>query len=605
MDLFSYIKAELPILDVISGYCTLRQIGGYWKGSCPFHSETDASFTVSPHKQIFYCFGCQASGDVIGFMARTENVTQLEAAKYLIERYKLKVPDDLLDSRFKRTTDHAATERYYDVCEQVAAWAHQQLLYTKAPLDYLAERGISEQQVKSFELGYFSGGLKNMQMCISQLAKKNILVDDLLKYGIVLEGRSYLYSPFEERLIFPIKDHVGRYCGFGGRIFKPGDERAKYYNSRESDGFIKGKLLFGLDVAKKPMQEHESVFLVEGYMDCIAMVQHGYTNTVATLGTACTLDHLKVLARYVTTLYILFDGDKAGQKAILRVTQFCWQVNLELKVVVLPPKEDPDSFLKNGGDLNALVDQAKDIFSFFIASVGADFLRQPMAKKLVMAEKIISLISSVVDGFTRDLLLQQASGVMQLPLDTLKERLRSYQQTNRNKTSHESTESDQIFSAVQEDGNDSINKVSDEILLLEEKIFSAILNSIDGVGIFEVHPALLPYFSSRVQRLIERLVAFVAQASFSGTIFNQFLDSLDQDDHEWVIRVSLMFDQSVSKEMYDQLIMRFCKNHWKNIVCDIKQQMLVAKQNKDNETLTSLLKRFLLLKQGMSDRGLV
>lgn len=605
MDLFSYIKAELPILDVVGSYCTLRPIGGYWKASCPFHSETDASFTVSPHKQIFYCFGCQASGDVIGFLAKTENITQIEAAKYLIERYKLKVPDELLDARFKNTTDHATSERYYEVCEQVARWAHQQLLQANAPLDYLEQRGITREQAYTFELGYFPGGLKNMQTCINQLAKKNILVDDLLKYGIVLEGRSYLYSPFEERLLFPIKDHVGRYCGFGGRIFKPGDERAKYYNSREADGFSKGKLLFGLDLAKKDMQEQESVFLVEGYMDCIAMVQHGQTNTVATLGTACTLDHLKTLSRYVTTLYILFDGDKAGQKAILRVTQFCWQVNLELKVVVLPPQEDPDSFLKNGGNLAHLVEQAKDIFSFFISSVGADFLRQPMAKKLDMAEKIIALIGSIPDGFTRDLLLQQASGVMQLPLDTLKERLRHYRQTSRNRMSdgpHDT--SDEISGQTSYESGVS-NRGSEDLLLLEEKIFSVILNSADGAGLFEIESTLLPYFSSRVRRLIECLITLVSSGHASKPFFNQFLDSLDHDDHEWVIRVSLMFDQEVSKEMYNQLIMRFCKNHWKNIVCDIKQQMLIAKQNKDDETLSRLLKKFLLLKQGMSDRGLV
>ena len=166
--------------------------------------------------------------------------------------------------------------------------------------------------------------------------------------GILSESKNALYSPFEDRIMFPITDNLGRFCGFGGRTFMPQDERPKYYNSKENNFFTKGSLIFGLNVAKRDIQHKEIVFVVEGYMDCIAMAQHGYTNTVATLGTACTLEHLKQLSRYASYVYVLYDGDAAGQSAILRLTELCWNVNMDLKVIRLPRQEDPASFLAKG-----------------------------------------------------------------------------------------------------------------------------------------------------------------------------------------------------------------------------------------------------------------
>ncbi len=593
MNLFDFIKTELPILDVIREHIPLKQAGGYWKGVCPFHSEKDASFSVSPDKQIFYCFGCQASGDVISFMAKIENMTQLEAAKYLIEHHTITVPEQLLKTHAKEfSASREEQDRYYKTYQQVTLWAHQKLLKIISARNYLARRDIPDHIIELFEIGYFPSGVTNIKSFIRDMSHQEILLKDLLDFSIIMKKGSFLYSPFEERILFPIKDHLGRHCGFGGRIFQPEDSRAKYYNSKESDWFTKGKLLFGFDLAKKEMQKKECAFLVEGYTDCIAMVQHGYIHTIATLGTACTLDHLKLLARQVTTLYLLYDGDKAGQNAILRIAQLCWQVNIELKVVTLDQKEDPASFLRSKKDLTPIIKKAKDIFLFFVEATSADFFQKPLAKKLALAEKIIRVIGNISPAFKRDLLLQQAAAIMQLNFQSVKNLLNNH--TYKKQTSSEP------IPQIQE------KKQAKEIILLEEKIFSAIINTMDVHANFILDSTLLPYFSNRIQKLLEKIYTFnVEQKNMKSSNFTTFLNSLDQENKDWVIKLSMKFETQITKKIFDQLIFRFCKYNWKKIVNDIKCEIRNAKQQADHEKLNVLLKKFSKLKQNMQNRRLI
>ena len=244
MPIFNFLKDKLSILDVICEYVQLKQAGGYWKGPCPFHQEKEASFTVSPDKQIFYCFGCHAGGDLIAFIAKSENLSQFEAAKFLIDKYQIQVPEHFL----KKIDNHIKEKNnYFDICKVVSIWMSKQLQNNQEVQQYLKKRFIELQQIKYFNIGYFPGGINFINRFIKEMAYSGILVKDLIDVGILMEGKSILYSPFEERIIFPIKDFIGRYCGFGGRIFKQLDQRAKYYNSKESDWFSKGKLLFGFD----------------------------------------------------------------------------------------------------------------------------------------------------------------------------------------------------------------------------------------------------------------------------------------------------------------------------------------------------------------------
>lgn len=603
MALFSFIKSNLSILDVVLEYVRLKQVGNYWKGTCPFHYEKDASFTVSPDKGIFYCFGCNTGGDVITFIAKIENISPLEATRHLIDRYKLNVPEDL-SKEFSCVSGEVATEksRHVFVCEVITDWARKQLLLEKKALQYLNARSIDEKSRTYFRLGYFKGGMRVVNSFIEDARRKNILLQDLLEIGFLIQSGNTIYSPFEDRIMFPIRDVLGRCCGFGGRIFKSSDHRAKYYNSRESNYFQKSQMLFGLDLAKKEMRTKEYAFLVEGYTDCIAMVRHGYKNTVATLGTACSLDHLKILSRYIKTLYVLYDGDTAGQKAALRLTELCWNANLDFKIVVLPSKEDPASYLEKRGELDILIGQAKDIFSFFVDSLGHSFITKSLPEKLELSKKIVRIISKIDDPFKRTLLLQRATSVLQVSLASLEglmmKGIDQAENVRKGETSRGFVEKLEGEGKIPENGKDL-----GEICHLEKKILFAIISKLDGDVDYIVEKDLNSHFSKQMRFFFDRIKAVLGLPR--GSRFTAFFEGLDTKTQAWIGFHSLSFNEEVDPGFFRQLILQFRMQRWKAFVRGVKEDLLKAKQAKNDVKLKELLEKFMHLKEEMKNKGIL
>lgn len=597
MDLFAYLKNALPILGVVQDVVQVRPAGHYWKGSCPFHSETDASFTVSPDRQIFYCFGCHASGDVIAFIAKKENCSQIEAAKFIIDRYNISVPAEILRGAQKAMQGASVEEknRYYLVYERFAYWCHQSLKKNASAHMYVKQRNLSDEIIQQFSIGYFPGGLQPVQQLVSAMANEGIMVKDLIAFGLLGEKKSYYYSPFEERILFPIKDHMGRVCAFGGRVFKQGDERAKYYNSRESEWFIKGKTLYGLDVAKKAMQVSGKAFLVEGYMDCVMMAQHGFAATVATLGTACTLEHLKLLARYVHTLYVLYDGDNAGQSAILRIAEFCWEASIDLEVVMLPRKEDPASFLEKKGDLPALIERAQGIFNFFVTTHVKDFHSKPMAGKIASMHKVFDGVLRISDPMKRDLLLQQAALAVDLPFQSLKDGLAFYARTLPGVRSG-GPEVAVLAVDLEKNGDCDVSE-------LEQKILYGILTHLRDQHFF-IEAKLIPYFSPLVQGILIKIVdQWHDEAAFQSGDTRDL--SFNQEERALVERVLMSFDTVMIDATFTQLKNLFYKNNWKRIAGDFKEKIRMAQLVNDGVRVQELVEAFSQLKQEFADKGLI
>ncbi len=581
MNLFTHLKNQISILDVVQEYTALKKAGIYWKGHCPFHHEKTASFTVSPHKEIFYCFGCHMGGDVITFIGKLENCTPMEAAKHLIDRYQIAIPETLLKET--RSTSSKEKNRYADICAGVAQWCSDNLRKTPSVMAYLGTRGINPASINYFGLGYFPGGLTAIKGLVNAMRSEGFLANDLVEANILAQGKTVLYSPFEERIIFPIKDQLGRHCGFGGRVYKEGDERAKYYNSRENEFFTKGSLIFGLDLAKKSIQKEETVFLVEGYTDCIAMVQHGFTNTVATLGTACTAQHLKQLSRYAQKLVVLYDGDNAGHEAVLRLTQLCWQVSMDLSVVQLPAKEDPASLLSRGHNLKEQITQAMDIFDFFIASMTSNYSNKPLGEKLAVARKIVGIIEQLDDPLKRDLLLQKASKTLEIPFESLKGQLHEP-----NGGAPRESE-DQANSELQ-------GSVESPQLRLERKIFSGIMNN---VKLFNTtnEDYLIAYLPSPLRDILHNLKnARSAQPSLD---FITFFDMLSSEQQNEVTRTMLASNTQLDENEFEQLMTQLHKQHWKLTVHTIKLKLAAARASGDNAAVATVLNDFLELKKKM------
>lgn len=591
MNIFSFIKSRISILDVVNEYATLKKAGLYWKGCCPFHHERTASFTVSPHREIYYCFGCQSGGDVIAFISKVEHCTPLEAARHLAERYSLTVPETVT---WEQSDAHADKKRrYFELCNLVAQWCAQQLQKSSEALHYVSSaRSVSNTTIQKCLVGYFPGGIQFVKQLCQYVQMHSFLATDLIDAKIVFEGKGILYSPFEERIIFPIKDHLGRVCGFGGRIFKERDERAKYYNSHDHEFFNKSTLLFGFDIAKKYVQERDAVFLVEGYTDCVAMIQAGFENTVATLGTACTLEHLKQLSRYAQRLYVVYDGDAAGQKAILRLTQLCWHVDMELYVIVLPSKEDPASFLSKGGNLQVLIDSAPDIFLFFINSLGAQFTNRKLQERMGIVNQLLETIGAITDPLKRDLLLQTAATRFDIPFQTLKDSLKGVHKQARQES--ERQESQTALPKIPES--------TDKFGVLEKKIFSAIL----GYGAFmsqEDEEFLIISLPHPLNTLIKKLQEYKKRNSQFE--FKSFFDELQEEEQKLVSRLLIEQDDTMTSAAFQDLFAQFQKKQWKMMVNDVKIRLAQAQQINSAEEVQKILADFQNLKQKMLRKGLI
>ena len=584
MNLFSYLKTRIFIMQVVSEYTTLKKAGLYWKGQCPFHTEKTASFTVSPHKEIFYCFGCHVGGDVIAFIARMEHCSQKEAAYHLIDRYQIELPAILAHDIQEYKPDN---KRYFQICQGVATWAHAQLLKAEHALSYLASRGISKKTIEHFMIGYIPGGLSQIKKMTADLAKESILVEELIENAILARSKQVLFSPFEERIIFPIMDHLGRPCGFGGRIFKMNDSRPKYYNSHENEHFAKGKLLFGLDKAKKNIQESQELFLVEGYIDCILMCQNGFPNTIATLGTACTLDHLLTLSRYAAQVFALYDGDSAGQQAILRIGELCWQASIELKVICLPLGEDPASFLEKGNNLQFLIEQAKDIFAFYIDTLGINFSQKTLNQKLELTRKILSMIQKIEEPLKQDFLLQTASQKLQIPPDSLKKELKRLEQKEESKVHRPSLTTQP--------------KILPPSLVtpLEKKIFLSIMNNIHLINKSN-EELLITYLPHPLCDILKKLQEEKEKEPTLG--FIQFFELLSEADQHYTSKILLAYQEDSKLPLFDQLILQLQKKRWKEIVTSIKLKLNTAKEAGNEEEIAIIMRNFMDMKKKIISR---
>lgn len=575
MNIFDFIKSQIAILDIISEYTTLKRAGGYWKGLCPFHGEKTGSFTVSPHRQIFYCFGCQASGDVISFIAKIENFSQIEAAKFLVERNSLQLPESVQKEYQQSAGNSNAKEHYFKLCEIVTSWCQQNLATSQPALAYLTSREINAQAISDFKIGYFPKGLPAINGLIKFVQNQGFLANDLLDTFILQKNHEHYFSGFEDRIIFPIQDHLGRFCGFGGRIFKAGDDRVKYYNSHEHTYFNKRATLFGLNLAKKTIQSTQAVFLVEGYTDCIAMHQAGFKNVVATLGTACTSEHIDILARLASKLQVLYDSDKAGIAAVEKLTNLCWNANLEIKVIELPAGEDPASYLKEKHNLLDLINNAKDIYRFVISKTNQQFASQNLGKKVDISNKITEMISKINDPIKRNILLQDAA-------QTLGINLTINYDYKANKTA-----------AIDLENN--LSQLTHESL--EAQLFVIFINN-PKLFVPKYH-YLASYLDIPAKTILQKLIDLKG-AYQDNLSLDLLMEKLDENEQGFVRKCLLTYNDKMVSSI-DQTLVQFHKKHWKTIVGHIKN--LLVQEKSDPEKVRQIIKNFQVLKSEIVDGG--
>lgn len=419
-DFVAELGSRINIVDVISPYVSLKKAGKEYKACCPFHKEKSPSFTVSVEKNFYHCFGCQKNGDAIQFLMDYNKMSYVEAITDLAKQVGMTVPMQE-DSRPRENL-----QPLYDVNELAAKFYQQQLQYHPEAAhaqQYLKRRGLNHDIIQRYGIGYAPSGWENL---LNHATGHQFSVEHCIKAGLVInktEGKK-CYDRFRHRIMFPIRDNRGRVIAFGGRAISDQDT-PKYLNSPETPLFHKGHELYGLWEAGK-QHNAKGIILVEGYMDVVALAQYGFDSAVATLGTACSREHLQKCFRYNKQLYFCFDGDAAGTKAAWRACEIALGLlkdGKSVRFLFLPNGEDPDSFIRKiGADgFKAKCEHATSLADFFFDYLQKDLDLKELDQKAQLANRAAPLLQQIPDAILKELMFTTLSQLVQLPLGVLKE----------------------------------------------------------------------------------------------------------------------------------------------------------------------------------------
>lgn len=415
-ELIEEVRSKNDIVDVISGYVRLQKKGSTYFGLCPFHNEKTGSFSVSPHKQMFYCFGCGAGGNVYTFLMKYENASFQEAIKTLADRAGVKLPEIEYTPEMKQAINEKQT--LLEINKEAAKYFYYSLRSPQGQIgyDYLAGRKLTDETMKQWGLG-FSNKLSND--LTKYLEHKGYSDEMIAKAGLATRDEVHgTHDKFWNRVMFPIQDVNHRVIGFGGRVM--GDGEPKYLNSPETPIFDKSRNLFGLNFARSSKKGH--IILCEGYMDVISMHQAGFTEAVASLGTAFTSGQANILKRFTDSVILSYDSDGAGTKAALRAIGILREVGLTGKVLDLKPYKDPDEFIKNMGSeaFEERIKNARNSFFFEIDVLSRDYNLDDPEEKTRFYREIAKKLCTFSDDIERNNYLEAVAREYTIPSDGLR-----------------------------------------------------------------------------------------------------------------------------------------------------------------------------------------
>lgn len=404
------------IEDVVADYVNLKKAGSNLKGLSPFVDEKTPSFMVSPAKQIFKDFSSGKGGNVVSFLMEHEQFSYPEALKFLAKRYNIEIPEE---QELTQEQKDAQTEKesLFIVNQFAQEFFTNQLFDTdegkSVGLSYFKERGFTEQTIKKFNLGYNPDSWETL---VNAATEKGYKTEYLIKVGLAKQNNNKAYDTYRGRVIFPIHSLAGRVIGFGGRTLKADKNIPKYINSPESVIYNKSQTLYGIFYAKTEIIKQDLCYLVEGYTDVISLHQNGIENTVASSGTSLTEEQIRLIKRYTQNVVVLYDGDAAGIKASFRGTDMLLSQGLNVKVVLFPDGEDPDSFAKGNttADIkNFLTNEAKDFIVFKTQLLSADSKNDPLQKAKLLKE-VVHSISLIPDHITRAVYIKECSRLLEV-----------------------------------------------------------------------------------------------------------------------------------------------------------------------------------------------
>ncbi len=421
-DTINEVIERTDIVDIINEYTHMTQKGKNYMGLCPFHHEKSPSFSVSREKQLYHCFGCGASGNVITFVEKMENVDFPGAIKILADRAGIDIEE--------KDNPHSQEMDLLFKINSAAGLYFYKNLYTgqgRGAHAYLANRGLNDEDIKRFGIGY---SLPSWDGLIRHLNAKGYGNEVIEKAGLIIKGKKGYYDRFRNRVIFPIFNREGRVAGFGGRVMD--DSKPKYLNSPETMVYNKRKLLYGLNIAKKSRER--SLIIVEGYMDCITLQRSGFLNSVASLGTSLTMSQARLLKRYANEVYICYDSDTAGQEATLRGLKILDNLSMRIKIISIPEGKDPDEFIKlNGSDaFSQLIDGAVNYREYLIMRAARKYDAEDIDQKSQFVNQAVKIIANLEDEVEVEGYIKLISSMSKVSINAVRAQYDKFVNSNSN-----------------------------------------------------------------------------------------------------------------------------------------------------------------------------
>jgi DNA primase len=579
-DIISQVIDRCDIVEIISSYIPLKRTGQNYKACCPFHHEKTPSFIVSSQKQIYHCFGCGEGGNVISFVMKQERLEFPEAIRFLAQKVNIEIPQTGNADSPQKNLRHLI----YKLNQFAAQYYHQRLISDKSKeaveaRRYVQKRGMDLNTVKDFQLGFAPDRWDGL---INYLKQRDVSLKLMEKAGLIVprhRGGGY-YDRFRNRIIFPILDRKSDCRAFGGRDLS-GQSGAKYMNSPETPVYVKGRHLYGLHLAKTHITQQDCVMITEGYMDCITPYQNGVKNIVASLGTALTVDQVRLLKRYTRNVVMLFDTDPAGESALLRSLDMLVEEGMEVKIATLEQGEDPDSFirLKGVAAFNAKVREARPLFDYKYQFLVNRYNRKEAAGKARIAGELLPTIYKFKDQIRKseylkslahrlnvdeNILIIEFNKVGDSLTDRLSQTIQKRQQKSKN--SFSSTEHHILKLLLQEERFIQLTKQEmPEEDFQDEKVrqvISRIYRSYETGQEFDVGRLISSFQDASIQKMLSQLM---------------FAEEAHQGD---------------TRRMHQDYLKRIKRDRRKEKAADIKRQIREAEQAQNETRLNALMKEF-------------
>jgi len=569
------VRQSNDIVDVISQYVHLKRSGRNYFGLCPFHNEKSPSFSVSPDKQIFHCFGCGVGGNVFSFLSKIENISFIEAVQNLASRANIALPT------LENNADSAKEElkaKVYKVNEFAAEFYHQNLYKPEAKpgQEYVKKRKLSNETLKSYRIG-FSGKFDELYKALKQ---EGFQEKEILESGLVNKNENGKYiDRYRNRLMFPICDVRGRVIAFGGRVLD--DSKPKYINSPENVVYSKGRHLFGLNVAKKG--DLKKILIVEGYMDVISLHQRGITNVVAALGTALTQNQGWLLRRNSEQVILGFDSDGAGQTAILRSIEILQNMGCDMRILQMEGAKDPDEYIIKYGNarFQALMDKAISLVEYKVKILKKDLNLENTSDKIKFLNEISNLISTVENNMEREVYIENIAKTYNISKEAIYAQVNKLKYSSTN-NSEKVLEKSRVVRKIKREES----TVSEKIKKREDTILSLLLD--ENFNVYEIIKQNVKAEDFKYE--IDRKIAIKLYEEFEkgNSNINSIIDKLSEEEQN---HVTAILAEDYGIENTEKAIDDVLKNYEKEKLNERKQEIIKLRgENLSKEEQEDLLK---------------